>query len=122
LKFKSAFRITAVTLLAMPKLIFGDPAPVSQKEYVRRAHAQIDSLADQVGKLESKAERLDATVRADCQKTLRQIRRKQRLARVRLEAIRIAPAKGWKQLRKEEDALLVRLKKSYQHVVNQYFR
>jgi hypothetical protein len=52
---------------------------------------------------------------------LMRLHRKERLARGNLEEIRKAPHDRWQSLRPKEDALLIHLQKSYQHLVNRYF-
>ena len=94
----------------------------AQKSYVRRAHAQIDALAAGLQKAQRKLKHLDEDARKECRDTLKALWRKERLARIDLAEIQKAPPDRWLSLRPKEDALLIRLQKSYQHLVNRYFR
>lgn len=90
--------------------------------YVRKAQAQLDSLAAGIHKAEREVRHLGASSRNECQETLTRLRRKERLARFKLDAIRKAPSIRWQNLRPQVDELLIGLQKSYQHLVNRYFR
>jgi hypothetical protein len=106
-------------------VVEADSSPSSraaQRNYVRRAQAQIDHLTAGLRRTEQKLDHLDPAARSECEETLRRLWRKERLARVNLEAIRRAPMDRWQILHRQEDALLIRLQKSYQHLVNRYFR
>jgi hypothetical protein len=94
----------------------------AQKGYVQRAQAQIDVLAAGLRKAERHLNRLDKDMRQECEETLKRLRRKERLARANLKEIRKAPLDRWRSLRPKEDALLIHLQKSYQHLVNRYLR
>jgi hypothetical protein len=94
----------------------------AQKDYVRRAHAQIDALAEGLRKAELKMNHLKKDSREECGETLKALWRKERVARTNLGELQKAAPDHWLTLRPKEDALLIHLQKSYQHLVNRYFR
>jgi hypothetical protein len=94
----------------------------AQVTYVRRAQAQVDGLTAHLREADQKLPSLNPADRAECEPTLRRLWQKEKLARVQLEAIKNASADEWQKKRKEEDSLLIRLQKSYQHLANHYFR
>src|SRR5258708_5777076 len=103
MRYSKFWTLLMLSILFAPKIVFADPAPISQKEYVRRAHTQINALSHQLYEAESRVQRLDASTRAECNEALKNIRRKERLARARLDTIRRASAGDWRKLRKDED-------------------
>ena len=120
--------IIAVSFLlagVVPRLVSADTAPsgsAGQLRYVRRAQAQIDALVAGLHKADQKLDKLDADRRKECNDTLKRLWQKERLARVKLQGIRDASPDHWQALRPAEDSLLIHLQKSYQHLVNRYFK
>jgi hypothetical protein len=95
---------------------------VTQKSYVQKARSQIDAITTGLSKLDKKIAQLNFAERSDCHQTLKRLRCKEKLAREHLETMRKAPAERWMRLRPALDARLINLQKSYQQLINRYFR
>jgi hypothetical protein len=107
------------------QIVSAEIAPATsagQLRYVRRAQEQIDALVAGLHKADMKLDHLDADRRKECNETLKHLWQKERLARVKLQGIRDAAPDQWQTLRPAEDSLLIHLQKSYQHLVNRYFK
>jgi hypothetical protein len=109
----------------IPSALLAAPNPNSaaaQRIYARKAQAQINDLAAKFHRVERRLPHLERSARKECEESLRHLWSKERAARQTLQELRNAAPAGWQALRRKEDALLIRLQKSYQYLLNHYFR
>lgn len=99
-------------------------AKVKRSPYLKRVQADVDGIASDLRDAEQKGASVASEKQAQFQDLLKALWKKERLARVQLEQLKkAAPGSDrWKKLRAEEDATLIRLRKSYQYLVNHYLR
>jgi hypothetical protein len=86
--------------------------------YLRRVQADIDDIAKELHRLDKRAAAVRETERADFQRQVRALWRKERLARVQLEQLKHASESQWQKLRNAENSTVVHLRKSYRYMMN----
>jgi hypothetical protein len=107
-------------LIAAPAVAFAASRPVDKKTYIQRVQKEIDGLVIRLRKIEAQSSALDAEQRQRLKKALAALWQKERAVRIQLESMKRASGDRWNSLRRKEDADLIRLRKSYQFVVNHY--
>jgi len=95
---------------------------LTQKAYTRRMQAQLDNLSRQLRELDRRENEVRSEDKERFKERLNDLWRRERKARVDLEAIRHAPASRWQDLKKKEDPTVISLTKSYRKLLNRYLK
>ncbi len=97
------------------------PRPrMNKQNYEQRMRAQIDDLTRKIHSLSTRSSHFRGEQLERFEENLKGLQKRERLARVRLENIKKSGSDQWPKLKSEEDAAVIALKKSYQHVANHY--
>jgi hypothetical protein len=85
-------------------------AALTKDEYVKKAHAELDELSEQIDTLEHKAKKAGASAHEGMDQTLKDLKAQRKAAKKKLSKLKKASGKAWDDLKDGMDKGLTDLR------------